>query len=138
MRALLAGLACLLAAALLQPAPAQADEGAIRSVIESQIDAFRADDGARAYSYASPGIQRIFPSAEMFMGMVRQGYRPVYRPRDYSFGTLRETPGGPVQEVTVVDEAGVTWTALYSLEQQPDGTWRISGCQLVRRPGLSA
>lgn len=138
MRALLAGLTLLLAASLLQPAPARAEEGAIRSVIESQIEAFLADDGARAYSYASPSIQRIFPSAETFMGMVRQGYRPVYRPRDYSFGRLSETPRGPVQEVTIVDEAGVVWTALYSLERQPDGTWRISGCQLVRRPGLSA
>jgi hypothetical protein len=138
MRALLAGLTLLLAAALLQPAPARADEGAIRSVIESQITAFLADDGARAYSFASPGIQQMFPNADVFMSMVRRGYRPVYRPRDWSFGRLRETAGGPVQEVAIVDEAGVSWTAIYSLEQQADGTWRISGCRLVRRPDLSA
>ena len=120
MRALLAGLTLLLAAALVQPAPARADEGAIRSVIESQIDAFRADDETRAYSFAAPGIQRLFPSPERFMTMVRQGYPPVYRPRDYAFGDLRETTRGPVQEVTIVDEAGVTWQALYALEQQPD------------------
>jgi hypothetical protein len=138
MRTLLAGLTLLLAAAILQPAPARADEGAIRSVIESQIEAFLADDGAQAWSYASPGIQNMFGSQERFMSMVRQGYQPVYRPRDWAFGELRETPRGPMQEVFVVDEAGVSWVALYSLEQQPDGTWRISGCQLLRRPGLNA
>lgn len=137
MRAFLVGLTLLLAAALAPGAPARADEAGIRSVIQGQIDAFLADDGARAYSFASPEIQRIFPSEERFMAMVRQGYRPVYRPRDYSFGALRETPRGPLQEVTIVDETGVTWRALYALEQQPDGTWRISGCTLTRLPDLA-
>ncbi|NJK33252.1 MAG: DUF4864 domain-containing protein [Deltaproteobacteria bacterium] len=41
-------------------------------------------------------------------------------------------------KVYIVDEAGISWVALYSLEQQPDGTWKISGCQLLRRPGLNA
>lgn len=138
MRSLLAVLTLVLAAALLQPASARADEGAIRSVIESQIQAFLADDDARAWSYAAPSIQGMFGSQERFMSMVRQGYQPVYRPRDYAFGDLRETPGGPLQEVYIVDEAGVSWVALYALEQQADGTWKISGCQLLRRPGLNA
>lgn len=136
MRALITALV-LLVAAFLQPA-ARADEAAIRTVIESQIDAFRADDGERAYSYAAPGIREMFGDVGRFMSMVRQGYRPVYRPRDYAFGPLRDTPRGPEQEVFVTDEAGISWVAVYSLEQQPDGSWKISGCRLVRRPGVSA
>ncbi|MGJ3265554.1 MAG: DUF4864 domain-containing protein [Salinarimonas sp.] len=137
MRAFLAGLTLLLAAAFL-PASAGADEAAARSVIEGQIAAFLSDDGARAYSYAAPGIKRLFGSQERFMAMVRDGYRPVYRPRDWSFDTYRQTPAGPVQEVTIIDEAGIAWRAIYSLEQQPDGSWKISGCQLLRLPGVSA
>lgn len=134
--------ACLIGfAALFSPLGADGaradDRAAIRSVIESQIEAFRADDDARAYGYAAPGIRRMFPSPERFMRMVREGYRPVYRPRDVTFGALRESPLGPIQEVFLVDEAGIAWTALYSLEQQPDGSWLISGCRLVRT-GLSA
>ena len=138
MRTLLAGLTLILAAAILQPAPARADEGAIRSVIEGQIAAFRADDAPGAWSYAAPSIKGMFGNEQRFMSMVRQGYPPVYRPRDYAFGELRQAPGGPLQEVFIVDEAGVSWVALYSLEQQADGTWKISGCQLLRRPGLNA
>ena len=139
MRALLAAVTLAFAAFVLQPtAPARADEGAIRSVIESQIEAFLSDDEARAWSYASPSIQTMFGSVDRFMSMVRQGYRPVSRPRDYTFGDLREAPSGPQQEVYIVDESGISWVALYSLEQQPDGTWKISGCQLLRRPGLNA
>ncbi|WP_029029680.1 DUF4864 domain-containing protein [Salinarimonas rosea] len=138
MRALLAALTLLLAAAVLPVAGARADEAAARSVIEAQLRAFLADDGARAYSYAAPGIKRIFPSQDRFMAMVRQGYPPVYRPRDFSFDTYRETPAGPIQEVTIIDHTGVAWRAIYALEQQPDGSWKISGCQLLRLPGVSA
>jgi hypothetical protein len=29
----------------------------------------------------------------------------------------------------------VDWLAVYNLERQPDGTWRIAGCTLLKRPG---
>jgi hypothetical protein len=37
----------------------------------------------------------------------------------------------------VQDEAGADWLALYTLEKQPDGAWRITGCQLTKAPGTS-
>ena len=74
--------------ALALPAQAQvsaADQTAIRDVIEGQVEAFRRDDGDAAFGYASPNIQGMFGTAETFMDMVRQGYRPVYRPRVFDF-----------------------------------------------------
>ena len=131
--------AILFAAFLALSAPAhaleEADQGAIRGVIERQIEAFRRDDGATAYAQAAPGIQRLFPSEEAFMRMVREGYAPVYRPREFSFGAGGESAAGPTQTVRVRDAEGVDWTALYTFEKQPDGTWRISGCTLTREPG---
>ncbi|GGK48086.1 DUF4864 domain-containing protein [Salinarimonas ramus] len=138
MRILLAGLTLLIALAFLPAERAHADEAAARAVIEGQIEAFLADDGPAAYSFAAPGIRSMFPNEERFKAMVRQGYPPVYRPRDFAFGRYRETAAGPVQEVSIVDRSGVAWQAIYSLEQQPDGTWKISGCRLVRLPGVSA
>jgi hypothetical protein len=35
--------------------------------------------------------------------------------------------------VQLTDEAGDTWLALYTLEKQPDGSWLISGCTLVKQ-----
>ena len=40
--------------------------------------------------------------------------------------------------VTLQDEDGADWAALYSLEKQPDGAWRITGCRLTRAPGSNA
>jgi Domain of unknown function (DUF4864) len=116
---------------------ADADREAFRSIISSQIEAFQRDDGAAAYGYASPTIQGLFPSAERFMAMVRSGYAPVYRPRSLSFGTAADTPRGPEQHVFITGPDGRNWVAIYSLQRQPDGTWRINGCRLVEDTGES-
>ena len=110
----------------------------IRSVIDQQIDAFKRDDATGAYSFAAPSIQQIFPSAEIFMQMVRQGYQPVYRPRSFEFDELTEIDGKIVQPVRVVGPDGVPVTALYIMERQPDGSWKIGGCVLTQGPGQGA
>jgi hypothetical protein len=117
---------------------AQEDPAAIRSVIESQLGAFLRDDAEAAWAHASPGIQRMFRSSDIFIGMVRQGYQPVYRPKEWTFGDLRPSSGGPEQEVRIVDAAGESWVAIYTMEKQPDGSWKISGCRLVKAPPNTA
>lgn len=107
----------------------QADQQAIRSVIERQIAAFRADDGTTAFSFASPDIHALFGTAETFMDMVRQGYQPVYRPREVKFLDLTSSAEGPMQRVLLVGPDGVPVVADYFMERQADGTWLIDGCR---------
>ena len=114
------------------------DKAQIETIIRSQIDAFQRDDGTEAYSYASPGIQTMFQNPDIFMRMVRQGYQPVYRPRRVDFLSVSEAGGRIVQSVAIVGPDGGNWIAMYPMERQPDGTWRIAGCQLVKEPGESA
>ena len=40
--------------------------------------------------------------------------------------------GELVQPVRMTDAEGRAWLALYSMEKQSDGSWRINGCQLGR------
>ena len=61
--------ACAVLLSIILPAGAQvdpntADVESIRSVIVQQIDAFKRDDAVGAYSFAAPGIQKIFHAAE--------------------------------------------------------------------------
>lgn len=108
-------------------------------IITSQLNAFSADDGASAYAFAAPNIQRLFPSPEIFLSMVKKGYAPVYRRQSYAFGKVGNEMGGqPTQHVTIIDANGKAWTALYAMERQPDGSWKISGCSLVEAPGADA
>ena len=113
----------------------EADRAAVQSVIVQQLNAFLADDAAAAYSFAAPGIRQMFPTQEIFMELVRRGYQPVYRSRSHSFGELKETASGLEQIVDIVDAAGEFWTARYTLEKQPDGSWKITSCVLLKKPG---
>ena len=136
MRVILA-LSLVLALAGGAAAQSDSDRAAVQTIIEQQLGAFLRDDAATAYSFASPGIKEMFPSEEIFMDMVRRGYQPVYRPRSHAFGAMRETGQGIEQIVDLVDAAGQEWTALYTLERQPDGSWKITGCFLLKKPGES-
>jgi len=107
-----------------------ADRAAIRHVIQAQVDAFLRDDGDAAFGLASPTIQGMFGSPEIFMDMVRQGYQPVYRPRAFDFREIITLHGQPAQKVHVIGPDGRPVTAIYPMRQLPDGTWRIDGCFL--------
>jgi hypothetical protein len=98
------------------------------------MDAFRRDDGAAAFSYASPSIRSRFQTPERFMVIVRRGYRPVYRPRSVKFLELIETGRQIFQKVWVLGPDGVPVNAYYVMERQPGGGWKIGGC-ILARPG---
>ena len=114
-------------------APAFADDvAAAQSVIQAQEQAFSRGDAAAAYSHAAPEIKQLFPEADIFMQMVQQAYTPVYRHKSFEFGEARVADGKIAQKVQIVDGDGVFWEALYTLEQQPDGSLKISGCTLLK------
>ena len=116
---------------LAAPAHAADDVAAAQGVIRSQAEAFGRDDAAAAYSYAAPAIQNIFPQ-DSFMAMVRGSYAPVYRHKSFEFGEARASDGQIAQRVHIVDVDGVAWEALYTLELQPDGSLKITGCTLLK------
>jgi Domain of unknown function (DUF4864) len=125
----------LLAALLISlaaPARAADDATAAQGVIRSQMEAFSRDDAAAAYSHAAPAIREIFPQADIFMSMVRNSYAPVYRHKSFDFGEARIADGMIAQSVHIVDADGIPWEALYTLELQPDGSVKITGCVLLK------
>jgi hypothetical protein len=131
----------LLVAAIAMPARSQetgqqmalpeTDRVAIREVIERQLQAFQRDDGAAAFSYAAPGIQSKFTTAEAFMAMVRDGYQAVYRPRAVQFKDIVSLEGTPAQRLMVIGPDGVPMIAVYPMRRMLDGSWRIDGCVLM-------
>ena len=135
------GLLALIAypGALSAQAVSEAEAQEFQRIITDQLNAFNADDGAAAYGFAAPAIKRLFPSPEIFMSMVQKGYPPIYRRQSYTFGRIgNEMGGAPTQHVTIIDANGKAWTALYAMERQPDGSWKIVGCQLVEAPAADA
>lgn len=128
-------LAAFLAAALVLPARAQ--EAPIRETIRKQLDAFLADDFARAFTFASPNIKSLFGTPENFGAMVRNGYPMVYRPAEVEMGELREIAGNLWQRVRIVDQAGAAWLLDYMMIETPEG-WQINAVQLLPAPDVGA
>ncbi|WFU39648.1 DUF4864 domain-containing protein [Bradyrhizobium sp. CB82] len=126
-------IAVLLITLLLSFTAAHADDiAAAKSVIRAQEQAFARDDAAAAYSYAAPAIKQIFPAADIFMAMVENAYAPIYRHKSFEFGETKVEGDWIGQHVHIIDVNGEVWEALYTLEQQGDGSYKITGCSLLK------
>ena len=117
--------------------PAAAQDNALQSTILNQIEAFKADDFARAFTYASPSIKSIFMSPENFGMMVKNGYPMVHRPGEVRMLEQRTISGALWQKVMITDQAGRTHILDYQMIETPEG-WQINGVQLLPEPGVGA
>lgn len=116
------------------PLPPAPEIDKIRGVISAQMEAFKHDDAVLAFSFATPGIQEMMGTPEQFLALVRAQYLPVYRSKKVVFRDpvkLADRPG-IVQPAVVTGPDDMPVFALYTVEQQVDGAWRISGCLLYK------
>jgi Domain of unknown function (DUF4864) len=121
--------------AVVAPVIAAQPDDAIKAVIEDQLNAFAADNGEQAYSHAAPIVKQVFPSVDMFMGMVKKGYAPVYRNTERVYGKVfQDGLGRPSMRVALTGADGKRYEAIYNMELQADGSWKIAGCAIVVIP----
>jgi hypothetical protein len=112
--------------------PSPAEKQAMQAVIAAQLNAFESDRNDEAYSYAAPLIKNYFGSVDNFMMMVQRGYEPVRRHKSFTFGAgFSDQLGRNAQRVVIDADDGKRYEALYTLEKQPDGSWKINGCTLL-------
>ena len=106
----------------------------IRATIGAQIEAFRAQDDVSAFAHASPDLRAQFVAPNRFMAMVRAHYRPVVTAQQFSFtGRARAVSEtrNTAARCYLVDDRGTSHKARYMMQKQPDGSWKIAGCQLL-------
>lgn len=123
--------------ALCLAAPVAAQDDPMQATILDQIEAFKADDFERAFSFASPTIKGIFMTPQNFGNMVVQGYPMVHRPADVRMLESREISGNLWQKVMITDQAGRTHILDYQMVETPEG-WQINGVQILPEPGVGA
>ncbi len=127
---------CLLAAARPAAAAPQPDPAvAVDRVISEQIADLRRGDGAAAFRLASPHIQAQFVRPDEFMQMVSTGYAPLLQAREQHFGMFQFQGTKAAQELDLVAADGSTSRALYLMEREPGGQWRVDGCVLSGATG---
>jgi hypothetical protein len=129
---------CLLAvvvafshAVLAQDAPSASDWAEIKRVIAAQREALISGDGERAFSFAAPSIRDHFGDVATFMRMVRQSYRPLLEARYVEFLEGAVIGGDVVQPLRLVLPDGTVLVAIYGVQRQADGGWRITACVIA-------
>lgn len=109
---------------------ASADPKEMQAVIDRQLEAFQADDFAKAMEFASPVLQRYFRTPENFQRMVTQGYPMVWRFEMVQYLESRIEDGVHWQRIMIRDLQGVVHVLDYRMTETPDG-WRINGVQIL-------
>ena len=115
-----------------------ADRAEFERIINTQISAFHADDGTKAFSFATPTLQKRFANPANFMRMVKTGYPAVYRAKSVNFEGISDELGKPTQRVAIIGPDGDLWLALYGFQKQSDGSWRISAVVIRKAPSAAA
>ena len=123
--------------ALCLAAPVAAQDDPMQATILDQLEAFKADDFERAFSFASPTIKGIFMTPQNFGAMVTQGYPMVHRPGAVKMLEARDVAGNLWQRVMITDQSGRTHLLDYQMVETAEG-WQINAVQLLPEPGVGA
>lgn len=110
--------------------PSSVNLVAAKAAVQGQLAAFAKDDAELAFSFAAPSIQAVFKTPQNFIDMVIRLYPVVHRPVKVSFMKPQSAGSDLLLPVQMTDIRGKAWIANYTLQQQPDGKWLISGCVL--------
>jgi len=104
---------------------------AIQRVIAEQRNALIDGNATKAFGYATDGIKHQFGDADTFMSMVRTGYAPLLTARYVEFLEGAVIDGLVIQPLRLIGADNTVSVALYTLEKQKNGRWRIAGCRIA-------
>lgn len=104
---------------------------AIKRIIGDQLAALRSGDAARAFSFASTGIRDQFDDAPTFLLMVRQRYGVLLTARYTEFLEGAVIDGHTIQPLRLVMSDDTVLVALYEMQRDDGGGWRIAGCVIA-------
>ncbi len=125
-------------AAAKQPEPPKDKSREIRNAIEQQLAAFQRDDAEAAFSFTSSRISNLFRTSANFVAMPKSQYRAVYRYRPVTFPSPRPSKATCCNRLGCCAPDNVPVAAVYKMQRQNDGAWKIDGCELARSSSVYA
>ena len=105
--------------------------------VETQLDAFAEDDAVGAFELATSDTQTKIGSPDNFLHLVKKHYNPIYRHQIVIFSSPEVIEGETIQLVRVTDRDSHVWLAIYRMQRETDGSWKIDGCQLLETTSIS-
>ena len=113
------------------------DQAAIHAVVQLQLDALAEDDATSAFEMATSATRSKLGDADRFMRLVKEHYSPVYRHERALFSPTEEINGDTIQIVRLTDLDSQVWLAVYRMQRDEDGNWKIDGCLLFKTSSVS-
>ena len=110
-------------------------ETELRRVIESQLTAFRQDDYARAYNFASSALKTRI-SLPAFERMVKSGYPFIAKSSAVQFGVILDNGEEALVNATIAGESGALRHYQYLLQRERSG-WKIISVTEVKSIGMT-
>ena len=107
----------------------------LSDIIDAQLAAFRANDYAKAYTFAASEIKDLFPASD-FEKMVRSAYPIIAHSSAADYGLAFDTGEEAVVNVRVSNAENKSAEYQYLLKKE-DGHWKIGGVSELKPQGLS-
>jgi hypothetical protein len=136
MLALLAGLAFPMSYATADELT-QEDRVAIRGVVQLQLEALADDDADTAFALATADTRSKLGDPYTFLQIIKDEFRPIYRHRRALFSRPETVDGHALQIVRLTDRDNLVWVAIYQMQREMDGSWKIADCQLLETNAIS-
>lgn len=114
-----------------------ADAQAIQEVVRWQLEAFAADDAERAFGLATSAARNELGSADNFLQLIKDQYPPIYRNRLALFSKPEMIDGHMLVMVRLTDPDNSVWLAIYEVQREADGKWKIDSCNLLETTTIS-
>jgi hypothetical protein len=111
---------------------------AIRRLVRDQLAAFRAGDSPRAFEMCTEAIRSTFAEAGELMSTIESNYPALVAPRQLHFGDFLITPDGLAVLLFLVGEDLITREALYLVQRDEVGSWRVNGCMMTEEAQAQA
>ena len=121
--------------------PLPSHDRAIRLTISQHIAAFQRRDTQAAWALASPNLQARFTSPNGYMAMAEAHYPALFEAQNFDFNARDKRLGQykqtRVQNLFLTDQRGKGYWVAFTMQKQPDGSWKIAGCQLRETKALN-
>lgn len=114
-----------------------ADAMAIHTAVQSQLEALSNDDAASAFELTTSAKRMQIGTPDNFLRLIKEEYDPIYRHLGVIFSTPEVIDGDAIQVVRITGSDSRVWVAIFWMQQEPDRSWKIDGCQLVRTTSVS-
>ncbi len=109
----------------------------IQEAIRGQLHALSEDDADSAFELTSPSIRSQIGSPENFLRIIKEEYAPIYRHLMVIFSAPQTLGDAIIQIVRLTDRESRVWLAIYNMQRDMTGNWKIDGCQLLQTSVVS-